>query len=128
MIRVLIPTSPEFSLYEEELKELYETCQDKITDTNNFSFIVSHTLLYLFLWGNALIGGIYYFLDEDKRLFLNGFAYPKKYPITVECVKLSTSWFTCDIYAEAQNRASALCLIKSGFKRVDGNLFVLKRR
>ena len=64
-------------------------------------------------------------MDDDK-LFFNGCSNPKTFPINVECIKLSTSWFNCDIYAEAQNRASALCLLKSGFIRVDSKLFVFK--
>ena len=65
-------------------------------------------------------------MDDDK-LFLNGFASPKHHVENLRCLSLSTTWFNTNIYAEAQNRASALCLIRCGFERVKDNLFCLKR-
>lgn len=125
MIRVLIPSEADFKLYENQLRLLYKQNQEKICDTNSFEFIRDNTLLYMFLFNNKLIGAIYYFMENGK-LFLNGFSKRKNFEKNLECLKLSTTWFNCNIYAEAQNRASALCLLKSGFKRVCDNLFVLK--
>lgn len=123
MIKVLIPHNDEFKLYEEEIKNLYKKVQDKIKDNNSFEFIKNNTLFYLFIYKNKIIGAIYYFVD-NKKLFLNGFAYPKMHLLNLKCLKLSTTWFTCPIYAEAQNKASTLCLLRCGFKRIKNNLFV----
>lgn len=128
MIRVLIPKEREFSLYEREIKELYEKSQDKIKDTNSFEFIRDNTFFYTFLDDDKLIGGIYYFVDEEGFLFLNGFAKRKMFKLNLECLKLSLSWFNCNIYAEAQNRASALCLLRCGFKRKSGKTFMFSGR
>lgn len=126
MIKAIIPSNPDFDLYKDKLKEMYEQNQDKICDSNSFNFITHNTLFYCFIDSDgALIGAIYFFLDEGK-LFLNAYAGRKHLEKNVECVKLSTTWFDCDIYAEAQNRASALCLLRSGFKRVKDKLFVYK--
>ena len=127
MIRVLIPSEADFKLYENQLKLLYEQNQEKICDTNSFEFIRDNTLFYMFLFNSKLIGAIYYFMEEGK-LFLNGFSIRKNFMTNLACLKLSTTWFNCDIYAEAQNRASALCLLKTGFKRINDTLFVLKNR
>lgn len=126
MIKVLIPSNPEFKNYKKQLKKMYEENQEKITDTNSFQFIIRNTLFYTFIQDGTLIGAIYYFMDDDK-LFLNGFAIRKNLSSNLYCLKLSTTWFLCPIYAEAQNRASAYCLLKCGFKRLRGNLFVLDR-
>ena len=75
---------------------------------------------------NRLIGGIYYFINEDGDWFLNGFANRKMHSLCVECLKMSLDWFKGSIYAEAQNRASALCLLRCGFKRVKGKLFKME--
>lgn len=128
MIRVLIPKEREFSLYEREIKELYEKFQDKIKDKNSFEFIRDNTFFYTFLDDDKLIGGIYYFVDEEGFLFLNGFAKRKMFKLNLECLKLSLSWFNCNIYAEAQNRASALCLLRCGFKRKSGKTFMFSGR
>ena len=126
MIRVLIPLEKEFYDYYQEIKDLYEKSQEKICDTNSFEFVIKETFFYMFLDDDKLIGGIYYFLDENNKLFLNGFANRKMHELCLRCLKSSLSWFVCDIYAQAQNRASALCLLKCGFKRVKDNIFVYK--
>lgn len=126
MIKVLIPSDSEFKNYEKQLKKMYEENQEKITDTNSFQFIIRNTLFYTFIQDGTLIGAIYYFMEDDK-LFLNGVAIRKNLSSNLYCLKLSTTWFLCPIYAEAQNRASAYCLLKCGFKRLRGNLFVLDR-
>ena len=126
MIKVLIPKDEDFKLYKKECKTLYEKVQAQICDTNSFDFICNNTFFYAFLDETSLIGCIYYFLDEDGRLYLNAFSKPKMYPINVECLKLSTNWFKGEIFAEAQNRASARCLLKAGFKKIEKNLFIKK--
>ncbi len=78
----------------------------------------------MFINDNVLLGAIYYFLDNNM-LFLNGFAKPKGHILNLHCLLLSLSHgLHLNIYAEAQNRVSAFCLLKCGFKRVKDNLFV----
>ena len=124
MINVWIPYQKEFEKYKVECKKLYEKNQDKICDSNSFEFICNNTLFYMFVNDNKLIGAIYYFLDEEGKLFLNGFANRKMHKLCIECLKMSLSWFRGSIYAEVQNRASALCLLECGFKRISGKTFI----
>ena len=123
MLTVLIPTSPEFKKYKTQIKEVYEKCQEKICDPNSFDFVIHCTLFFSFFLDGVFIGAIYYFKENDK-LFLNAFALPKNHLANLECLRMSTSWFKPPIYAEAQNRASALCLLRCGFKRFEKNVFV----
>ena len=126
MIRVLIPKDLEFKFFEDECKKLYENSKKQISDSNSFEFIRDNTFFYMFLDNeDKLIGGIYYFVDEDNKLFLNGFARRASHLLNLECLRLSTTWFNSDIYARAQNKASALCLLRCGFKRKNGDIFVL---
>ena len=126
MLEVLIPTNSEYKKYEQQARELYESCQNKICDPNSFDFIQKNTLLYLFLSDKKFIGLIYYFFDAEK-LFLNACSVRKSLEDNLRALKLSTTWFKSDIYAEAQNRASAFCLLRCGFKRVKDNLFCYKK-
>lgn len=125
MLQVLIPTNADFRVYESQLKFLYEKNQAQICDPNSFEFIRDNTLFYAFVSKGELIGAIYYFLDDEK-LFLNAFSRRKCFKENLECLKLSTTWFKPPIWAEVQNRASALCLLRCGFKRVKDNLFVFQ--
>ena len=122
MIEVIIPSQAEFKKYEKILKKMYQGSQTNIGDTNSFEFITENTLFYGFIKGDKVIGAIYFFEEEDK-LYLNAYAGRKHLEDNIECVKMSLGWFNCDIYAQAQNRASALCLLKSGFERINSNLF-----
>ena len=126
MIRVLIPLDKEFYLFYAECKKLYENVQVEIHDTNSFEFICTNTFFYMFLDDNKLIGAIYYFVDEEGKLFLNGFANRKMHKLNLECLKMSLEWFNTDIYAQSQNRASALCLLRCEFRRDKGDVFVFK--
>ena len=126
MIKVHIPSDIEFCKYKNECKELYEKVQNKICDSNTFEFICQNTFFFLFENNGILIGAIYYFTDSDGKLFLNGYAKRKMHNLCIECLRMSLKWFSGQIYAEAQNRASALCLIKCGFKREKKNLFWYK--
>ena len=128
MIRVLIPSNKEFLHFKNECKNLYKKCQDKICDEKSFEFICNNTFFYMFVNDNDLIGGIYYFLDEENKLFLNGFANRKMHHLNLECLKMSLDWFKGNIYAQAQNRASALCLLRCGFKRYLKNVFVYESK
>ena len=126
MIQVIIPSNPEFQKYELQVKKMYEQNQKKICDPNTFDFIRDNTLFYLFIYNEEVLGVIYYFVYRGK-LFLNAFARRKSIVQNLYCLQWSTTWFKGDIYAEAQNRASALCLLRCGFKRIKNNLFVLKK-
>lgn len=128
MIKALTPLDAEFLCYKTQLKEMYELNQDKICDTNSFEFITSSTLFYFFTDTNGtLLGAIYFFLDEENKLFLNAFSGRGHHKENLECLRLSMTWFNCDIYAEAQNRASVLCLLRCGFERKKDNIFVYRK-
>lgn len=124
MINVCIPGQKEFEKYRSDCKELYEGVQDKIHDTNSFEFICNNTFFYMFENGEKLIGALYYFINDDGKLYVNGFAHRKMHNLCIECLKKSLTWFKGRVYAQAQNRASALCLLRCGFKRLEGRLFV----
>ena len=126
MIRVLIPKDEEFWEYKDECKRLYEKVQEWICDTNSFEFIVKNTFFYLFLNNKKMIGAIYYFVDENNKLYLNGFAKRKMHLLNIECLKMSLKWFKGDIHAVAQNRMSRLCLSKCGFEWIGGKEFVYR--
>ena len=127
MINVWIPCQKEFDRYREECRELYESVQDKITDKSSFDFICNNTFFYLFETEGDLIGAVYYFVNDDGKLFLNGFSKRKMHELNLKCLKMSLSWFRGRVYAVAQNRASALCLLKCGFRRVKKKLFVFNK-
>ena len=127
MLKVLIPLNSDFCIFEQECRILYENSQSKIGDTNSFDFIRDNTFFFMFVNNSTFIGAIYYFIDEENKLFLNAFAKRKNHLINLKCLKMSLDWFDCDIYAQAQNRMSALCLRKCGFKKIGKNIYVFRK-
>ena len=121
-LKILIPKDKDFFRYKNEVKKLYLENQDKINDDNTFEFICKETFFYLFLVDEKILGVIYFFQDDEK-LYLNGFAVRKFLKEKLEALKLATTWFNCEIYAEAQNKASAYCLKKVGFKKITERLY-----
>ena len=121
-LKILIPKDKDIFRYKNEVKKLYLENQDKINDDNTFDFICKETFFYLFLVDEKILGVIYFFQDDGK-LYLNGFAVRKFLKEKLEALKLATTWFNCEIYAEAQNKASAYCLKKVGFKKITERLY-----
>ena len=121
-LKILIPKDKDFFRYKNEVNKLYLENQDKINDDNTFDFICKETFFYLFLVDEKILGVIYFFQDDGK-LYLNGFAVRKFLKEKLEALKLATTWFNCEIYAEAQNKASAYCLKKVGFKKITERLY-----
>ena len=121
-LKILIPKDKDFFRYKNEVKKHYLENQDKINDDNTFDFICKETFFYLFLVDEKILGVIYFFQDDGK-LYLNGFAVRKFLKEKLEALKLATTWFNCEIYAEAQNKASAYCLKKVGFKKITERLY-----
>ena len=121
-LKILIPKDKDFFRYKNEVKKLYLENQDKINDDNTFDFICKETFFYVFLVDEKILGVIYFFQDDEK-LYLNGFAVRKFLKEKLEALKLATTWFNCEIYAEAQNKASAYCLKKVGFKKITERLY-----
>lgn len=110
-----------------ECEELYNACKDKIQD-GDFKDIVKNTFFYAFYITatNELIGCIYYFL-KGRKLMVNAFASRKHHELNLECFKESLKWFKRNIYADAIQATSRLCLLRCGFERVKGNLFRYRR-
>ena len=125
MIKVYIPSTPDFNKYEKECTILYEKKKEKIGDTNSFEFIRDETFFFLFTENETLIGAIYYFPSDDGRMFFNAFCKRKMYEAAQKCLKMTFDWFHKPIYAEAQNRASAICLLRHGFKKCSEKLYCL---
>ena len=125
MLEVIIPKDQKFQVYENQIKNLYLSNQKLIADKNSFEFIRDNTLFYLFLFNEKVIGAIYYF-KKDNKLWVNAFSIRKNHLLNLKCLKLSMNWFYCDIWAKAQNKASAFCLLRIGFKKYQDNIYVYK--
>ncbi len=110
-----------------ECEELYNQCKNEIQD-DDFKDVIKRTFFYSFYEWNTgeLIGCIYYFY-KGKKLFVNAYASRGHHLLNLECFKKSLEWFKCNIYAEGLHRTSRLCLLKCGFKRIKGNLFIYRR-
>lgn len=124
-LEVIIPSDPKFKNFRNEFESLYMKNQKAIADPNPFVFILYKTFFYGFIDNGAVLGAIYFFMENGK-LFLNAFSVRKKHSQNLLSLNLAKTWFIPPIYAEAQNRASAFCLLKCGFERVEDNLFVYK--
>lgn len=126
MIVVRIPTDELFNYT--ECEELYNKYKEELED-DDFDTVIKKSFFYSFyIWSNnEHIGCIYYYYDNEGRLFVNAFANRHHHQINLECFKKSLEWFDCDIYANGLHKTSRLCLRKCGFENVKDNLFILHR-
>lgn len=111
-----------------EVEELYNECNDRICD-GNFHDVLTSTDFYAFYIEETreLIGCIYYFF-KGRKLFVNAFARRGHHLLNLECFKYTLGWWKRNIYANAIQKESRMCVLRCGFKRVKGNLFVYRRK
>ncbi len=110
-----------------ECEELYNQCKNEIQD-DDFKDVIKRTFFYSFhIWPTGEVLGCIYYFYKGKKLYVNAFASRHHHLLNLECFKKSLEWFKCNIYAEGLHRTSRLCLLKCGFKRVKGNLFIYRR-
>ena len=124
MIRVVTPKDMTFNYA--ECEDLYNLCKDQIQD-GDFDEVINRTRFYAFYINRTqeLLGCIYYY-EIGRKLFVNGFANRHHHLINMECLKESMRWFKRNIYAKANNRMSAICLIRCGFKK-EKDLYIHRR-
>ena len=75
-----------------------------------------------FYLNDELIGCIY-LEDKNEKVFLSGFSKPKQMNLVIEAIENVTSRVMVDVYAETPYREAKLVLLKSGFKKVQDNLY-----
>ena len=111
-----------------ECEELYNSCKADLQG-DDFDKVIKNTLFYSFyIWQTGeLIGCIYYY-KKNGKMYVNAFAKRGHHLLNLECLKESLTWFKCNIYAEALHKTSRLCVLKCGFKRKKGNLFIYRRK
>ena len=110
-----------------DCKNLFDKHSKELRD-DNFDGVLSNSQFYSFYipMTNELLGCIYYF-RKDNRTYVNAFASRGHHLINLECFKETLKWFDEDIYAEVTEKTSRLCVLRCGFKRVKGNLFIYRR-
>lgn len=124
MITVRIPFDDDFNY--EECEKLYKKTQRLIGDDVPFCDVVKDTFFYSFYDDAEFLGCIYCFIRDDE-LFLNGFGTRGHHDKNIECMKMTVSWFNCDIYAESIRKPAILCLLKTGFKKLKDNIYIYRR-
>ena len=127
MITVYTPEDIYFNF--SEINELYDECKEKLRD-GDFIDVINNTDFYAFYITETreLIGCIYFY-KRGRRRFVNAFAHRNHHLINLECLKESLKWYKSNIYAEViDNKCSALCVLRCGFKKVSDNLYVYRRK
>lgn len=111
-----------------EAKALYKLNESKVQDISDFDKILQTTLFYSFYTkDNGFVGCLYFYQDNEGKLFVNGFANRKKHLACIAALRRSFNWFNCDIYARTPHRAAAICLLRAGFKKVGDKLYIKKK-
>lgn len=126
MITIRTPKDKLFNY--QECKELYDSCNDRIQD-GDFDVVIRTTDFFAFYLTKTreLIGCIYYF-KKGKRLFVNAFAHRGHHLLNLECFKYSLTWWKSNVYANAIQKTSRLCVMRCGFEKVKDNLYVYRRK
>ena len=107
---------------------LYNKLKNQIGD-DDFNDVIKRTRFYSFYITSTweLIGCIYYYY-KNNRLYVNAFAERNHHLLNLECFKESLKWFKEDVYAETTHKTATLCLLKCGFKKINKNTFVYRRK
>lgn len=126
MIVVRTPEHPLFNY--SECKEMFDKYNDKI-DVDDYDTVIRTTHFFSFIdWNKGELIGCIYFYQQDGRVYVTAFAGRKHHLTNLECFKKSLTWYNCDIYAECRQKTAILCLLKSGFKKLEKDIYVYRRK
>lgn len=128
-MRILIQTDDDFNyrecevLYNENCRFMHNSC--------SFKDIVYNSHFYSFYKNDILVGCVYV-VNEDGKLFLNGFSKRKNHKFNIEAVKKVLSFYNCEIYAKTVNKTAKFLLKKCGFVLIfisdEGVMFFKKEK
>ncbi len=123
---VLIPRDSNFNY--KECRNLYYKYFKQIGDIPDFDLILKTTMFYSFFEEkkNKFIGCLYFY-ERQRKLYVNGYSNRNCHLENIECLKVSSNWFSCDIWAQTNHRTAAICLLRAGFKKVNNNTYVKKK-
>lgn len=124
MITVRIPTDKNFNY--NECKKLFNKYKKLIRDDTKFDEILKNSFFYSFYDENTFIGCIYYYYRNEK-LFFNGYANRHLHKQVIDCIKMTFDWFNCDIYAESIQKPAIYSLLRCGFKKHKGNIYIKEK-
>lgn len=123
-MEVITPLSKKFEYI--KVKQLWEQFKHKLDDGGNFDFLLTNTHFFSF-YSNEILMGCICFYEKDNKLFLNAFSNRKQHEKNMLCLKISLTFYNCDIYAECKQKPAIICLLKAGFKKIDTNLYKYER-
>lgn len=124
MITALIPNK-NFNYIQS--KKLYKKNQHLIEDDRSFEELMKTSFFLSFKDDNGYFGSIYFFPDANGNIYMNGFSKRKKHLQNIVCVKSALKIINKDVFSVAKHKTSAFILLKSGFKRINDNLFKHER-
>ena len=107
----------------EQFIELYNQYANERIDTVDNILAGYH---FCFYDDKKLLGCIY--LEEDEGLLcLSGFSRPKQIDKVIEAIKwVSNFMHLDDLYSHTNKKCAKIVLLKSGFKRINDELFMRK--
>ena len=128
MIVVRIPDDKLFNY--SECEELFNRYRDILEeDGRTFRDVLENTFFYSFydVCSGELIGCAYYF-KKGNKLYVSAFAERGHQKLNLECFQTSLTWWKCNIYAYCKQKPAILGLLRSGFKKISKNMYVLRRK
>ena len=122
-MKIIIPSDKEFNY--RECEKLYLTNEKFMGNHCDFMDIVYNSHFYSFYENKELVGCIYV-VDENNKLYLNGFSVRKNHLFNIKAVSTVVSFYNCPIFAKTKNRTAEILLKKCGFTLIKTNLNGMK--
>ena len=126
---MIVVRTPEHLLFNyTECREMFEKHHKKL-DVDDYDTVLKTTHFFSFIdWNKGELIGCIYFYQQDGRLYVTAFASRKHHLTNLECFKKSLTWYNCDIYAECKQKTAILCLLKSGFEKLEKDIYIYRRK
>lgn len=125
MMRVIIPLNKEFDF--EECKIMYNFYQPLVKDEASFEEVIRDTLFYSIYDDGKLSLCVYFYDDDNGKLWVNGYGIRKNHLFNKKSFKQVLGWFNCDIWAESYQKPAIYGLLSCGFKKYKDGIYVFRQ-
>lgn len=124
MVILVSKESPFFDIKTAE--DYFEQNRENLDDEDGFLCLLNAGAFYN-VYDNGYVGSVFAYPSTDGKIWLGGYAVRHKHRACIEAVANVAGLFS-ETYAQTRHKTAVICLLRAGFKWIDKEKGILRRK